>query len=66
MTRIDLEDATDDDLGLWFPCRSQVISNLLCFAGPAQLDQHNDPRTAVEQDDERRRDLPSPVTCRAH
>ena len=34
-----------------------VIFNLLYVAGPAQLDRHNDPRAAVEQEYERRRDL---------
>jgi hypothetical protein len=48
---------TDDSFGLWFRFRSQVIFNLLYVAGPAQLDRHNDPRAAVEQDYERRRDL---------
>jgi hypothetical protein len=48
---------TDDDFGLWYRFRSLVVFNLLYIAGPAQLDRHNDPRAAVEQDYERRRDL---------
>jgi hypothetical protein len=47
----------DDTFGLWYRFKSLVIFNLLYVAGPAQLDQHNDPRAAVEQDYERRRDL---------
>lgn len=47
----------DDAFGLWYRFRSQVVFNLLYVAGPAQLDRHNDPRAAVEQDYERRRDL---------
>ena len=47
----------DDRFDLWFRFRSQVIYNLLYVAGPAQLDRHDDPRAAVEQDYERRRDL---------
>jgi hypothetical protein len=47
----------DDDFGLWYRFRSLVVFNLLYIAGPAQLDRHNDPRAAVEQDYERRRDL---------
>jgi hypothetical protein len=57
MTQTKVEETTDDGFGLWFRFRSQVIFNLLYVAGPAQLDQHNDPRAAVEQDYERRRDL---------
>jgi hypothetical protein len=56
VTRTD-HDPTTDGFGLWYRFRSQVIFNLLYVAGPAQLDQHNDPRAAVEQDYERRRDL---------
>ena len=46
-----------DGFGLWYRFKSLVVFNLLYVAGPAQLDQHNDPRAAVEQDYERRRDL---------
>ena len=34
-----------------------MIFNPLYVAGPAQPDRHNDLRAAVEEDDERRRDL---------
>ncbi len=57
MTRTDVEAATEDRFGLWFRFRSLMIFNLLYLAGPAQLDRHNDPRAAVEQEYERRRDL---------
>jgi hypothetical protein len=46
-----------DTFGLWYRFKSLVVFNLLYVAGPAQLDRHNDPRAAVEQDYERRRDL---------
>lgn len=49
--------AEDDGFGLWFRFRSLVVFNLLYVAGPAQLDRHLDPRAAVEQEYERRRDL---------
>ncbi len=52
-----MEAPVEDDFSLWFRFRSQVVFNLLYVAGPAQLDRHNDPRAAVEQDYERRRDL---------
>jgi hypothetical protein len=48
---------TDEGFSLWYRFKSLVVFNLLYVAGPAQLDQHNDPRAAVEQDYERRRDL---------
>lgn len=54
-TRTDV--SADDSFGLWYRFKALVIFNLLYVAGPAQLDQHNDPRAAVEQDYERRRDL---------
>ena len=57
MTQTDDHRATDDGFGLWYRFRMLVIFNLLYVAGPAQLDRHNDPRTAVEQEYERRRDL---------
>ena len=57
MTRTNVQETTDDGFGLWYRFRSQVVFNLLYVAGPAQLDRHNDPRAAVEQDYERRRDL---------
>jgi hypothetical protein len=57
VTRTNVQEPTDDGFGLWYRFRSQVIFNLLYVAGPAQLDRHNDPRAAVEQDYERRRDL---------
>ena len=57
MTRT-VEDVPETDrFGLWYRFKSLVIFNLLYIAGPAQLDQHNDPRSAVEKDYERRRDL---------
>ena len=57
MTRTDEAVPVDDRFGLWYRFRSLVVFNLLYIAGPAQLDQHLDPRKAVEQDYERRRDL---------
>ena len=57
MTRTDDRVTADDDFSLWYRFRMLVIFNLLYVAGPAQLDQHNDPRAAVEQEYERRRDL---------
>jgi len=52
------EDVPEEDrFGLWYRFKSVVIFNLLYVAGPAQLDTHIDPRGAVEQDYERRRDL---------
>lgn len=46
-----------NSFGLWYRFKSLVVFNLLYVAGPAQLDQHLDPRAAVENDYERRRDL---------
>ena len=46
-----------DRFGLWYRFKALIVFNLLYVAGPAQLDRHNDPRWAVEQDYERRRDL---------
>jgi hypothetical protein len=57
VTRTDVELPPDDDFGLWYRFRAQVVFNLLYIAGPAQLDRHNDPRSAVEREYERRRDL---------
>ena len=57
MTQTDVEVPTDDRFGLWYRFKSLVVFNLLYVAGPAQLDSHLDPRAAVEQDYERRRDL---------
>ena len=57
MTRTDDQVTADDDFSLWYRFRMLVIFNLLYVAGPAQLDRHNDPRAAVEQEYERRRDL---------
>ena len=57
MTQIDDRSATDDGFSLGYRFRMLVIFNLLYVAGPAQLDRHNDPRAAVEQEYERRRDL---------
>ena len=48
---------TDDGFSLWYRFKSLVVFNLLYVAGPAQLDHRIDPRAAVEQDYERRRDL---------
>jgi hypothetical protein len=50
MVRTDERVATDDSFGLWYRFRALVVFNLLYIAGPAQLDRHNDPRAAVEQD----------------
>ncbi|GAB2590392.1 hypothetical protein [Microlunatus antarcticus] len=47
----------EDRFGLWYRFKSLVVFNLLYIAGPAQLDRHLDPRKAVEQEYERRRDL---------
>ena len=47
----------DDGFSLWYRFKSLVVFNLLYVAGPAQLDHHNDPRAAVEEDYARRRDL---------
>jgi hypothetical protein len=47
----------DDRFGLWYRFRSLAVYNLLYLAGPAQLDGDADPRSAVEKDYERRRDL---------
>ena len=47
----------DDRFGLWYRFRSLVVYNLLYLAGPAQLDGDQDPRSAVEKEYERRRDL---------
>ncbi len=47
----------DDRFGVWYRFRALVVFNLLYVAGPAQLDGRDDPRAAVEQDYERRRDL---------
>ncbi len=57
MTQTDVEVPTDDRFGLWYRFKTLVVFNLLYVAGPAQLDQQRDPRAAVEQDYERRRDL---------
>jgi hypothetical protein len=57
VTRTLVEVPADDRFSLWFRFKSLVVFNLLYVAGPAQLDHHNDPRAAVEQDYERRRDL---------
>ena len=57
MTRTDDEVLTDDRFGLWYRFKALVIFNLLYVAGPAQLDEDHDPRAAVEEDYERRRDL---------
>ena len=57
MTQSDVEVAEDDRFGLWYRFRTLVVFNLLYVAGPAQLDTHLDPRSAVEQEYERRRDL---------
>jgi hypothetical protein len=47
----------EDSFGLWYRFKALVVFNLLYVAGPAQLDGRQDPRAAVEQDYERRRDL---------
>ena len=54
---VDGDGAAEDGFGLGYRFRSLVVFNLLYVAGPAQLDRHLDPRAAVEQDYERRRDL---------
>ena len=57
MARTKNEVPAEDGFGLWYRFRTLVVFNLLYIAGPAQLDGRQDPRAAVEQDYERRRDL---------
>ncbi len=57
MTQTEEQLSVDDGFGLWYRFKALVVFNLLYVAGPAQLDAHRDPRAAVEQDYERRRDL---------
>jgi hypothetical protein len=57
VTRTEQDVPETDRFGIWYRFKSLVIFNLLSIAGPAQLDSYNDPRAAVEQDYERRRDL---------
>ena len=49
--------AAQDDFGPWYRVRTLVVFNLLSVAGPAHLEGRKDPRVAVEQEYERRRDL---------
>lgn len=57
MTRSKTDVLPEDRFSLWYRFKSIVVFNLLYLSGPAQLDAHNDPRTAVEKEYERRRNL---------
>lgn len=57
MARTENDVDAEDSFGLWYRFRALVVFNLLYVAGPAQLDGRQDPRRAVEQEYERRRDL---------
>jgi hypothetical protein len=57
VTRTEQDIPAEDRFGLWYRFQALVVFNLLHLAGPAHLDGDKDPRTAIEHDYERRRDL---------